>query len=141
MIIEPGNTLADLAQRLAGRLLPDLQSGFNQADAALISTLMLGLSQDYERAVDNRMRDIAEMTQIFADLQDSVPGHAARQDFMQQTPQSLHLTDVNTLHAVGMELLISLHEWAETADPQVNQQIWQLLHNHCERNRFDITGA
>ncbi|MEM9621613.1 MAG: hypothetical protein AAF993_08195 [Pseudomonadota bacterium] len=141
MIDEPAQTLSDLAQRLATRLLPDLQTTYSQADAALISGLMLGLAQDYERAVDNRMRDINEINEIFRSLGNEVPGAVERSAFMDQAPSSLHLTDVNTLHAQGMELLIQLHAWAESADDTLNRQIWQLLHRHCERNRFDITGG
>ena len=138
MIPAPGKTLADLALRIMTDLAPELGSNFSQADAGLITGLLLTMAQDYERAVDNRMRDMADMRALFAGLDTEVPGADGRQAFLAKTPASFRLNDITALHAEGFERLIELHAWAETADPELDAAIWAFLRAHSERNKFDL---
>ncbi len=144
MIEQPGQTLTDLAQRLAMRLLPELNGAFYQADAGLITALLLALAQDFERAVDNRMRDVSEMQNLFAGAQQALRENGAGalagrlQDFAGEQPDSLRLADVDRLHAAGFNLMIELHAWAEQHNPQLDKDIWLLLQRHCERNKFEL---
>lgn len=143
MIPAPGQTLRDLATRIATDLLPSLSTPFSQADAGLITGLLMTMAEDYERAVDNRMRDIAEMRALFeetaANKPADIPGSDARAAFLHQAPASFHLADVTALHAEGFTLLIELHAWAEDAhETELEEAIWALLRTHSERNKFEL---
>ena len=138
MIPAPGKTLSDLALRIATDLMPALNTNFTQADAGLITGLLLTMAQDYERAVDNRMQDMLEINALFAELRPDVPGHEARQTYLAKAPASYHLHDVTALHAEAFEHLIEVHAWAEDNDLAVSDTIWQLLRAHSERNKFDL---
>ena len=138
MIPFPGKTLADIAVRIATDLLPSLSSTYAQADAGLITGLLLTMSQDYERAVDNRMQDMQEISSLFATLDESIPGHAARSAYLQQKPASFHLAEVTRLHADAFSCLTDLHAWAETNDATLDATIWQILRAHSERNKYEL---
>ena len=138
MIPEPSQTLADLAQRIATHILPELSSEFAQADAGMILSMLLTLSQDYERAIDARMQDISEMRDLFATLPEQYPDTRRCQDYIDQAPSSLHLPDVNALHGEGLRLLIDVHAWAERHDDSTNAAVWALLRRHSERHKFDL---
>ncbi|MEE4282136.1 MAG: hypothetical protein V2I41_09330 [Pseudomonadales bacterium] len=143
MIHQPGTQLRDLAVRIATHVLPDMASAYGQADAGLISGLLMALAQDFERAAFNRMTDIEEIRQLFKvalDSSQNVPAKQAMEAFTEAAPASLHLRDLDQLHARGFELLIELHTWAETNDVQLNHAIWSLLRRHSERNKFEVGG-
>jgi len=145
MIPSPGQTLTDIAVRIATHLMPALNSNFTQADSGLITALLLAFGQDFERAIYNRMTDIDEIKTVCAQVRESpiddrsgLPSQQELDDFMQQTPTTLMLADVNELHAHAMELLIRIHAWAENHDSDLDRQVWRLLRHHCERNKFDL---
>jgi hypothetical protein len=140
MIPYPGRTLTDIALRIVNTIAPDAQSNFVQADAALISGLLLTLGQDYERAVDNRLQDIAAMRSIFARFTDIEPLGEELGAFVGRVPESFKLRDVNDVHAAGFDLLIRLHAWSEQHDADLDVAIWELLRAHSERNKFDMPG-
>ena len=138
MIPHPGETLTHIAMRLAMRIAPELTDNFNQADAGLLSGLLIAMAQDYERAADNRVRDIEAMREVFAAAPAAAPGADERAAFTTRQPASYHLNDLNQLHAAGFNLLIDLHTWAELNDDALNLCIWRLLREHCERNKFEL---
>jgi len=143
MINQPGAQLRDLAVRIATHVLPDMTTAYGQADAGLISGLLMALAQDFERAAFNRMADIEEIQQLFkvATANSSyLQNTQALQAFTADTPASLHLQDLDQLHARGFEMLIDLHAWAENNNPELNQAIWSLLRRHSERNKFEVAG-
>ena len=140
MIPKPGQTLIDLATRLATHVVPDVNTNFGQADSGLISGLLITLGQEFERSVDNAMQDIDELKVLFATLDENIPGHAERDRFRETALSSLHLTDVTQLQASGLECLIALHEWAESNDEALDVTIWQFLRRHTERGKFDFPG-
>ena len=141
MIPDPGKTLTDIALRIANTIAPDARSNFVQADAGLISGLLLTLGQDYERAVDNRMQDIADMRAIFERYVDIAPLGAALRDFVLRAPKSYRLRDIHEVHAEGFRLLIELHAWSEEHDADLDVEIWDLLRAHSERNKFDLPAV
>ena len=141
MINQPGTQLRDLAIRIASHVLPDITTPYGQADAGLISGLLMALAQDYERAAYNRVTDIDEIKQLFKGALPSLQEHPDQLDmaaFTNATPDSLLLSDLDRYHAGGFELLIKLHSWAESHDSDLNHEIWALLRRHSERNKFDI---
>ncbi len=143
MINQPGAQLRDLAIRIATHVLPDMNTAYGQADAGLISGLLMALAQDFERAAFNRMADIEEIQQIFHVAKVSNPDLPDKQEmeaFSNKAPASLHLQDLDQLHARGFDLLIGLHAWAEVNSPELNQAIWSLLRRHSERNKFEVAG-
>ena len=140
MIPFPGRTLQELATRLATHIAPRVEGNFGQADAGLLTGLLLTFAQDFERAVDNRMKDIAQTRQIFRETPGTAPGAEARSAFLSKEPASLQLADVNALHDEAFSLLIDLHAWAEQQDESLNLAIWRLLRDHSERNKFEIPG-
>ena len=143
MINQPGTQLRDLAIRIATHVLPDMTSAYGQADAGLISGLLMALAQDFERAAFNRMTDIEEIQQLFKvalENHQNLPATQAMASFTHATPISLHLHDLDQLHARGFGLLIELHTWAEAHNTELNQAIWLLLRRHSERNKFDVNG-
>ena len=130
MIPRPQQAIADLAIRLAMRVAPNTTDTFSAADAGLIAQLMLTVSQEFERSIDSRMSDIADMKTLLADR----PQGEGYQDMQ---PASLSLTDVNAVHDEGMRRVIALHAWAEQHDEALNTEIWQYLRRHSERHKFD----
>ncbi len=143
MIAKPGTQLRDLAVRIASHVLPDINSAYGQADAGLISGLLMTLAQDYERAVYNRMADIEEMQKLFGAVLErkaAYPHADTLAAVSEEKPQSLHLQDVDQCHAEYFQQLITLHAWAEQNSDELNQQIWLLLRRHSERNKFDVAG-
>lgn len=143
MITRLSQGLTDLAGKLAASIAPETSSSFAMANTGMIAMLLTALAQDAERAVDNRMTDIAEMKDLFHSVE---PGPAdpaqapARAAFCARVPESLKLTDVEALHREGVGLLISLHAWAEASDESLNRRIWDFLLHHTERNRLDLPG-
>lgn len=143
MINQPGTQLRDLAIRIATHVLPDMTSAYGQADAGLISGLLMALAQDFERAAFNRMTDIEEIQHLLkgvVEADQNMPATQAMEAFTDAVPTSLHLRDLDQLHARGFELLIELHTWAEANDAQLNHAIWSLLRRHSERNKFEVSG-
>ncbi|XOV84468.1 MAG: hypothetical protein ACFHXK_04990 [bacterium] len=143
MINQPGAQLRDLAVRVATHVLPDVASAYGQADAGLISGLLMSLAQDFERAAFNRMTDINEIQDLVkAALAGGrgLPDPQKARTLADAAPASLHLRDLDELHARAFTYLIVLHAWAETHDAALNQAIWALLRRHTERNRFDVAG-
>lgn len=134
--------IADLALKLATGIAPETGSRFAMANTTMIAMLLGAAATEAERAVAVRMTDIDEMQALFAGLTDEAdaPAAAARQAFRQRTPVSLHLSDVDALHAEGLKLLISLHAWAEAHDPALDRQIWDFLGRHTDRHRIDLPG-
>lgn len=140
MIPRMSQGLADLAGKLATGIAPETTSGFAMANTGMIAMLLNALAQEAERAVASRMTDITEMKDLF-ETATAGPAEAsqaqARQDFLARQPASLTLSDVEALHTEGLELLISLHAWAEDADADLNRRIWDFLLRHTERHRID----
>lgn len=140
MIPRMSQGLADLAGKLATGVAPETTSGFAMANTGMIAMLLNALAHEAERAVASRMTDITEMKDLF-ETAAAGPAEAsqaqARQDFLTRQPASLTLSDVEALHAEGLELLISLHAWAEDADADLNRRIWDFLLRHTERHRID----
>jgi len=139
MIPRPSRALADLAGKLVNDIAPETSSTFAAANSGMIAMLLGALAQDAERAAANRVADIDEMQRLFTRLgPDSDPQRAAeRTRYVERQPASLRLSDLDALHADGMQLLIALHAWAEAHDPDLDRGIWGLLLNHTERNRLD----
>lgn len=137
MIPKPAKALIDLAMKLSTGVLPEVGSPYAAANAGMTAMLLIMLSQDSERAIANRMTDIAELKALFGKAR-AFPDQDAFEAFASAEPDSLLLADVETLHAEGMKLLIDLHAWAESHDDGVNEEVWAFLARHAERNRFDI---
>jgi len=135
--------IADLAGKLATAIAPETASRFAMANTGMISMLLMALAQDAERAVANRVTDIEEMKALCAAAGDDASGPgdgAARASFCARQPASLRLSDLDTLHAEGLRLLIDLHAWAEAHDEDLNAQIWDFLLRHTERHQLDVSG-
>ncbi|MEQ8485944.1 MAG: hypothetical protein RIB46_16415 [Pseudomonadales bacterium] len=139
MIPRLSQGLADLAAKLARDIAPEAGSRYAMANTGMVSMLLGALALDAERAVDARMTDIDEIKSLLR----SAPADAepARQPaaaaFLDRTPRSLRLTDVDAVHAEGMNLLIALHDWAEHHDADLDSRIWDFLVRHSERHRLD----
>jgi hypothetical protein len=143
MIPRLSQGLVDLAGKLATAIAPETTSRFAMANTGMISMLLMALAQDAERAVASRLTDIEEMKALFAAADDSAAGPeqaADRAAFCLRQPDSLRISDVDALHADGLNLLIGLHAWAETHHPELNDRIWDFLLRHTERHRLDIPG-
>ena len=137
MIPKPAKALTDLAMKLSTGVLPEVGSPYAAANAGMTAMLMIMLSQESERAIANRMTDVAELKSLFATA-GSFPDQSGLESFAGAEPDSLLLADVDRLHARGMNLLIDLHAWAESHDDALDEEIWAFLARHAERNRFDI---
>jgi len=142
MIPSPSKALADLAVKLAQSIAPETNSTYAMANTGLISMLLLAMAQDHERAAANRLADIDDLKRIFsatASIRPDAPGAAARVAFTAGAPAGMRISQLDAFHAEGFEALIDLHGWAELNDTGLNQQIWDFLFAHTERNRFDLT--
>ncbi len=145
MIPYPSRTLTDIALRIATHLMPDLQTEYGQADAGLLTGLLLTFAQEYEREVYHRLIVIVEIQALFETRTDKLsdgdaPDIEAIRAFTRAAPASLKLDDVTACHAEGFNLLIELHAWAEQHDAELELEIWRLLRRHSERNKFDMPG-
>ncbi len=140
MITAPGKVLGDLAMKLAVSVAPETRSAYAMANAGMIAVLLQAIGQDTERAVANRMADIAEIKELFTRFVQetaTAPNGNGRKTFSKREPQSLHLGDVTVHHAEALNLLIELHAWAEEHNTRLDQSIWTFLLNHTERDKFE----
>jgi hypothetical protein len=132
--------IADLAAKLTRDIAPETASRYAMANTGLIGMLLAALAQDAERAVAVRLEDIDDMRSLLARMpaQADPDDQPAREEFRGRAPHSLRLTDVDALHAEGLNLLIAAHAWAEREDPDLDRDIWAFLARHTERHRFDL---
>jgi hypothetical protein len=139
MIPQPSKSLTDLALKLATAIAPETTSRFAMSNTGMISMLMLALAQDSERAVANRMADIDDMKALFqSEAAGAAPGADLRAAYCSRAPDGLLLSQMDTFHGEGFEVLIELHAWAELHDPRLNDAIWGFLRTHTERNKFEL---
>ena len=136
MIPIPSQALMDLAGRIGGRILPELQDAYAIADAGIITMLLGMLARELESGVARRLADGDDLKSLFAEATHA-PGKEARAAFSASAPAGLTLTEVNAWLDGGLRLLIDLHAWAETEDASLDRAIWSLLDRHTERHRFD----
>lgn len=139
MIPRGSRALGDLAMKLAMSIAPETRSTYAAANTMLVSSLMQCLAQDYDRAVEVRMQDIRDLREIFADAAARAPAGIANRipDFLAAEPKSLRITDIDALHAQGLEILIALHAHAEdAADAALDRRIWDFLERHADRHAF-----
>ncbi len=129
MITHLGESLGFLAATLALRLAPESATDYSAAQLGIISGLLMALAQESERAVATRMADIDEVRELLPE--DGLPAE----------PASLHLQDVNQLHAEALNQLIELHSWAEAHDPELNDAIWAFLRRSAQRHAYDLPGV
>ncbi len=139
MIPRLSEGLADLAGKLASAIAPETSSRYAMANTGMIAMLLSALAVESERAVASRMTDVADLKTLFAgcDRQAHPAGRDARAAFLDCSPASLRLSDVDAVHAEGLRLLIDLHAWAEDHDPALDKRIWDFLLAHTERHRLD----
>lgn len=139
MIPRPAEGLTDLAGKLATAVAPETSSRFAMANAGMISMLMMALAEQAESGVARRMEDIDDMKTLFRNAPDA-PENDGRTAFLDRQPVTLRTSDVDTVHAEGMQQLIELHAWAEDHDPALNERIWAFLKRHTERHKIDLPG-
>ena len=85
------------------------------------------------------MQDIRDMRAIFRDAAPGTPGDIASRipAFLDAGPVSLRISDIDALHAQGLEILIALHAHAEaSADTALDHRIWEFLERHADRHAF-----
>ena len=136
MIPRPHQALLDLAGRIGGRILPELEDLYAISDAGMITLLLGMLSKELDSGVARRLEDGDNLRAVFASATHA-PGAEARAAFAASRPERLTLTDVNAWLDRGLELLIDLHAWAEAEDPALDAAIWAWLARHADRHRFD----
>ena len=137
MIPDPGSALRDLAGRMAMNIAPEVATAYGAADAGIITMLLIMLADETEAGIDRAMQDADDLRSLFQTAGEA-PRAAERQAFADSAPASLRHTDVSAWLDRGLELLIELHAWAEANDPDLDGRIWDLLHRHTERHRFDL---
>ncbi|MGA1370308.1 MAG: hypothetical protein ACO3Z6_01780 [Pseudomonadales bacterium] len=143
MIPKPAQALTDLAKKLAIGIAPETASAYAQANTGMISALMVALAEDSERAAANRLDDISDMQALFreaAKTYPDAPGSAARAAFCASAPRGFRISELDAFHAEGLLALIDLHTWSETHASKLEEQIWDFLRTHTERNRFEVTA-
>jgi len=107
----------------------------------MMADLMQVLAVQMESAVANRHDDLEALRALFRrQSAAAAPGAEARQQFCEQRPLSLRLSDLDALHGEGLRLLIALHRWAEAEDQELDRAIWQFLHDHAARNRLQVSS-
>jgi len=131
--------LGDLAMKLAMSIAPETSSTFAAANTVLVSSLMQCLALDYDRAAEVRMQDIRDMRALFRDAASGAPREITNRmpAFLDAEPASLRISDIDALHAQGLELLIAVHEHAEASgDTALDHRIWEFLERHADRHAF-----
>ena len=144
MIPRHGHSLRDIAIKLAMSVAPETTSAFAASNAGMISMLLQCLAQDFDRAAESRVRDIAEMKQLFerthADVNDAALAARLR-DYLARQPKSFTLTDLDALSAEGQNALIALQTWAEEKGVSaLDAEIWAFLERFADRHAFQLGG-
>ncbi|MEM7099351.1 MAG: hypothetical protein AAF541_13900 [Pseudomonadota bacterium] len=135
---KPQATLTSIAMRIATHILPVAESEYAQADAGLITQLLMTAAEDFERAVDVRMQDIQDIQEVLRIHADQLP-NPAWLEILDKMPVSWKLSDVSALHDEALAILIELHAWAEgLGDQSLNREIWHLLRIHSERHKYAL---
>lgn len=142
MIPRHGHALRDIAIKLAMSIAPETTTTYAAANAGMISMLLQCLAQDFDRAADTRMRDIAEMKTVFEHALAAGPKSALAsrlRAYLPQQPKSFTLTDLDLFHAEGQRMLIELHTWAEgAANDDLDREIWSFLERFADRHAFQL---
>lgn len=152
MIPYADKALGLLAGRLAGTIVPDLNSAYTQSDAMLTAQLMTVLGAELAAGIERRMQDIHVLQALFVTVAPLLTDNAlvARlQLLVERQPASLLLVDVNSLHDELTTALIALHGQVDgtaasvldadagtAAAAQVNALVWAYLEAHAERHHM-----
>jgi hypothetical protein len=137
LIPQTGRALADLAQKLALSVTPDIQTGYSAANAGMISLLMFALAQETESAISRRLEDGDALRELF-DSSGAKTIQAALDAFSASQPMNMTATEVTAWLNKGLSLLVELHAWAEDNDTELDQRIWAFLYQHTERHKIDL---
>lgn len=142
MIPQHGISLRDLAIKLVMSVAPETSTAYVASSAGMIGMLLQCLAQEFDRAADARMCDIAEMKALFERaLTRTLPKElsARLRSYLPAQPESLKLTDLDALHARGLEALIELHAWAEDhAASAIDHDAWSFLERFATRHSFQV---
>ena len=132
-----GTVLTDIA--------PHLPEGYPQGSMNLIALLMIFASQEYDRAAEVRAHENAAMRALFADAAGPVPDPDLRhrlQKASNESDESLKVSLLNASNTILKELLIELHEMAETSDSpwgsSTEELIWAMLAEFTAARKLDI---
>ena len=144
MIPRHAHSLRDIAIKLAMSVAPETTSVYVASNTGMISMLLQCLAQDFDRAAESRVRDIAEMKQLFeralADVDDGELATRLRA-YLSTEPKSFTLTDLDAVSAQGQIALIALQTWAErTGKHAIDHDIWAFLERFADRHAFQLGG-
>jgi hypothetical protein len=144
MIPRHAHSLRDIAIKLAMSVAPETTSVYTASNTGMISMLLQCLAQDFDRAAESRMRDIAEMKRLFeralTDLSDTQLTARLR-TYLSAEPKSFTLTDLDATSADGLNALIALQTWAEEHDhAALDAEIWAFLERFADRHAFQLGG-
>jgi hypothetical protein len=144
MIPRHAHSLRDIAIKLAMSVAPETTSVYVASNTGMISMLLQCLAQDFDRAAESRVRDIAEMKQLFqralADVSDGELAARLRA-YLSTEPKSFTLTDLDAVSAQGQVALIALQTWAEgTGNCAMDHDIWVFLERFADRHAFQLGG-
>ena len=142
-------TIGAVIQRLATHTMPALGDEYAAADVGLVAMLLTACAREAESGVHNRMVDLEEMQDLFADaaaledLPEELAG--AVQQAKSLKPQTLRLSDVASAHDTATQNLIDLHAWVElqpgSAHTQLNESIWRYLARSAERHVLEAPAG
>lgn len=149
MIPRGAEAIGHLATRVAMDLMPKATEAYAAQDLGYMVLLLSMIGQDFERAADVLLTDIAEMSDIFRDARQHVVNlQLARRmaDCIAAEPKSLKISDLNARADSDLKVLIDLHEAVERAVEQgqawaepVEEDIWDFLDGYARRRAYQVS--
>ena len=136
MIPQFPQSLADLATKVTTEFAAQADSTYTAANLGMTGVLLQAAAQEAERHIDTHLRDINELTHLFASLNPKPFDEI--QIFLESKLKSYTNTDVSQLHAHALKVLIQLHEWSESHHPELDAKIWAFLEVHVERHKLEV---
>ena len=138
-----GAVLADLAQRLAGEVMPRMASPYLKGEVGLSAALLAMMAEAWDREAHRLVEENAAIVAIFTNAGGLLAGAALGErlgTLAGGAEDDLHLSALERRNHVLRAALVDLHAWAESrpdaAAKALNEEIWSELVASTERRRL-----
>lgn len=140
MIPYTADAIRMLSQKILTGVLPEIGSTYVMSDTAMLAMLLSALADEAESGISRRLKDVSEMTLIFAEAKAAgIEVSEAPAEFNLMS-SDMTMSSVNQVHDRMTESLIRLHMQVETnpAQAELNEKIWRYLAASQERHALAI---
>ena len=134
---EAGDILGTAADQLMGQIAPNLNAHYLQGSLAVQALLMKFAAREYERGVDIRFAESADMRALFAELAPNIGDAGLRAELLAAAAAKDTSLTISALNAANTELrrllsALQIHT-EDTGDRAAQKRIWDALNTIASR--------